>query len=186
MSDSVGSKQAPELLASVQAFVNTRDVGTGQEDLRDPEGLRQWLVERALIEREDTVGECDLRLALDVREALRGMLLANNGGAPDRPALATLNRLARSAQLTLSFDVGGGARLEPRAPGVDGAFGRLLAAVFAAMRDGTWTRLKACAAERCRWAFYDCSRSRTGAWCSMAVCGNRSKAQHFRRRARAS
>ncbi|WP_245775276.1 CGNR zinc finger domain-containing protein [Nonomuraea wenchangensis] len=27
--------------------------------------------------------------------------------------------------------------------------------------------------DRCQWAFYDHSRSRTGRWCSMRVCGNR-------------
>ena len=44
------------------------------------------------------------------------------------------------------------------------------------MRDGTWGRLKACAEDGCRWAFYDASRNQSGRWCSMAVCGNRPRA----------
>ncbi|MGH3007295.1 MAG: CGNR zinc finger domain-containing protein, partial [Gaiellaceae bacterium] len=43
-------------------------------------------------------------------------------------------------------------------------------------------RLKACRAEDCRWAFYDRARNRSRHWCSMAVCGNRTKARTFRRR----
>ena len=44
------------------------------------------------------------------------------------------------AQLEPEF---GAAALVPRAGGVDGAFGRVLAAAFAAMLDGSWRRLKA-------------------------------------------
>ena len=72
--------------------------------------------------------------------------------------------------------------LEPGAAGVDGALGRLVAIVATAMADGTWSRLKACQADRCGWAFYDHARNRSRRWCSMAVCGNRTKARSYRRR----
>jgi regulatory LacI family protein/CGNR zinc finger protein len=48
----------------------------------------------------------------------------------------------------------------------------LLGAVDTARVDGSWTRLKACARESCRWAYFDSSRNRSGRWCSMAWCGN--------------
>jgi predicted RNA-binding Zn ribbon-like protein len=82
------------------------------------------------------------------------------------------------------FDAAGRSRLEPSASGVDGALGRLLAIVNTAMTDGTWPRLKACRSHACLWAFYDASKNRSGAWCSMAVCGSRSKARAYRRRHR--
>jgi predicted RNA-binding Zn ribbon-like protein len=42
-------------------------------------------------------------------------------------------------------------------------------------------RLKIC--PNCRWLFIDRSRNRSRAWCDMAVCGNRVKAnRHYRRR----
>ena len=67
---------------------------------------------------------------------------------------------------------------------------RLIADALLAIHDaqvvGTWPRLKVCANDTCRWAFYDASRNRTGAWCSMAECGNRAKAQRFRSRRQAS
>ena len=52
-----------------------------------------------------------------------------------------------------------------------------------AATSGTWDRLKVCSADDCRWAFYDRSPTRSGCWCSMAVCGSRSKSRAFRRRA---
>jgi len=74
----------------------------------------------------------------------------------------------------------------PEAAGTAGALGHIVASVSDAMTDRTWFRLKACADERCRWAFYDQSKNRSGHWCSMEVCGNRSKARQFRRRQRAA
>jgi predicted RNA-binding Zn ribbon-like protein len=50
------------------------------------------------------------------------------------------------------------------------------------MSEGTWSRLKACLADTCQWAFYDQSKNRSAHWCSMAVCGNRAKARAYRNR----
>jgi predicted RNA-binding Zn ribbon-like protein len=74
----------------------------------------------------------------------------------------------------------------PCGDGVDGALGRLFAAIARAQTDGTWERLKVCPASTCLWAFYDGSRNHSRTWCSMSVCGNRAKARTYRRRARAS
>ena len=62
-------------------------------------------------------------------------------------------------------------------------FGRLLGIVARAQADGTWERMKACPWHTCHVAFYDHSRNRSRTWCSMEVCGNRAKAQTYRRRA---
>jgi predicted RNA-binding Zn ribbon-like protein len=72
--------------------------------------------------------------------------------------------------------------VEPRAAGIGRAFGRLLGIVARAQAAGTWERLKACPWHTCHVAFYDHSRNRSRTWCSMAVCGNRAKAQTYRRR----
>jgi predicted RNA-binding Zn ribbon-like protein len=75
-------------------------------------------------------------------------------------------------------------RLEAETTGVDGALGRLLVIVYRAMETGTWSRLKACRNDTCRWAFYDHSKNRSGHWCTMSVCGNRTKARQYRQRHR--
>ena len=55
------------------------------------------------------------------------------------------------------------------------ALGQLLDAVRQTSQDGTWPRLKVCARDTCRWAFYDASRNQVRRWCSMAGCGNHIK-----------
>ena len=73
--------------------------------------------------------------------------------------------------------------LAPAIPGFAGAMARLLVPVAQAIGDGSWQRVKACRANDCRWAFYDRSRNRSGVWCEMAVCGNRTKVRAYRERA---
>jgi len=76
-------------------------------------------------------------------------------------------------------------RLRPLYLGTaDSVLALLLAAVAESVAGGTWNRLKACKDPGCRWAYYDQSRNRSRAWCSMAACGNRAKARAFRDRAR--
>ena len=60
--------------------------------------------------------------------------------------------------------------------------GDSLVPVALAMGDGSWERVKACRDEGCEWAFYDRSRNRSGVWCDMAVCGNRTKVRAYRER----
>ena len=71
-----------------------------------------------------------------------------------------------------------------QARGLDGVLGVLVAIAYEAMRDGSWARLKAC--RNCGYLFWDASRNRSAAWCSMRLCGNRLKVRRHRRRRRAS
>ena len=50
-----------------------------------------------------------------------------------------------------------------------------LSAVIAAMADGSWRRMKACAAQDCHYAFYDHTRNRSGRWCDVAGCGAKAR-----------
>jgi predicted RNA-binding Zn ribbon-like protein len=163
-------------------FVNTADLEDGEDKLGTPRGLQYWLVFHGLTQLRDRASEADAALARDLREALRELLAANNGVEVDRDAAsAVLNSVARDVDLALRFD-GGTLRFVPRGDGVAAGLGRVLAAVGAAMADGSWQRLKACRSETCRWAFLDGSRNHSRQWCDMAVCGNREKARVFRSR----
>jgi predicted RNA-binding Zn ribbon-like protein len=177
---------APGDLRLVQEFVNTRNIETGHDDLASPDLLAAWLERRGLVAGKTFLTEADWQQAVRAREALRAALLANNGAAFDADALDTLNRAARDAPLLVRVQPDGGAGLEVSASGVQGAIGRLLAVMFTAMINETWSRLKACRNDSCEWAFYDHSKNRSGTWCSMAVCGNRTKTRAYRQRARAS
>ena len=184
VSEGSPQKRAPGALHLVQRFVNSVDLETGEEELATPEGLRDWLAERELVRSDEPVTEGDLRRAVDIREGLRALLLANNGHPLDRQAVERLNRASSRAGVRLSFDADGSPALEPDATGVDGALSQLMAIVARATHDGTWERLKACLHDTCLWAFYDHSKNRSGKWCKMEECGTIHKARAYRERQR--
>jgi predicted RNA-binding Zn ribbon-like protein len=179
-------KEAPGDLELVRNFVNTFDVEDAEEDLNGPEQLRDWLVERQLMDSDEPVTEGDLRRAIDVREGLRALLLRNNGVEFNEGAVERLDRAASRAGLRLRFYKEGCAEFEPDATGVDGALARLLAIVAEARVEGEWPRLKACADDTCQWAFFDKSKNRSKKWCRMEVCGNVNKARAYRERHKVS
>jgi predicted RNA-binding Zn ribbon-like protein len=171
---------APGRLALVQRFANTIDMEHGREMLSSPERLVVVLRDLGFDVADATAA--DLRRAHELRDALRGLALANNGVPAGGGAAAVLEQAAAEGRLTVRY--GGGARLEASAPGVPGALGEIAGVVAAAMLDGTWSRLKACRREVCQWLFYDRSRNSSARWCVMSVCGNRTKTRAYRARRR--
>jgi predicted RNA-binding Zn ribbon-like protein len=170
----------------IRDFVNTRDLLDEKEELGSPDVLTAWLDGHALMRSEVQATRSDLRRAIELREALRQLLLEHTGVEVDRDsASGVLDRTARRARIELCFEQCSGA-LTPAATGVDAALGRLVIHVHHAMADGSWERLKACRASDCEWAFIDNARNHSRAWCSMKSCGNREKARAFRERHRHS
>ena len=167
-------------LGLVQAYVNTVDLQDGPELFSDPDALRSWLVGRRLMEPEASVDASDLKNAIAVREAIRGLIGAHSGGAVYPIDVATLNGAAASSRLKARVGSDGRVRLEPEVRGVVGAMGRVVAALLGAESDEDWLRLKLCSSPTCRWAFFDRSRNHSSRWCTMASCGNREKARRFR------
>src|SRR5712691_1094012 len=167
-------------LGLVQAFVNSVDLMPRNEELKDPNTLKTWLVARGLMDGADPVDESDLKHALAVREAMRGLIGGNSGLRVYPVDLATLTKAAGESRLRMRFGPDGKPRLEPEASGAVGAIGRLVAALYSAMQDEGWERLKLCGSDSCRWAFYDRSKNQSSRWCKMASCGNREKARRFR------
>jgi predicted RNA-binding Zn ribbon-like protein len=172
-------------LEPVIEFVNTVqfDPGEVDEHLGSPASLSAFFAAHGLGKVD--AKPADLRRALEVREALRNLMGANNGEPLDAEAVELLNRTAARAKVVAAFDDHASWRIEPASKGVDRALGLMLASVFRAMSDGSWNRIKACGNPDCRWAFHDSSKNRSGRWCDMASCGNRMKARAFRERERA-
>jgi len=165
----------------VQAFVNTVDAENGVEELTGPEALRDVLVRiGALQEGSPALSAADVRRALAVREALRSLLHANSGLAPDPKAFDVLDGAGSSVSLGVRFGPDGSARLDTDASTLQSALGRILAIVYSSMVAGTWARLKACPRDVCGWIFYDRSRNSSSRWCAMSVCGNRTKTKRYR------
>jgi len=160
---------APEPLRLVQRFVNTVNCESGED------WLETWLAEEGIAQAPAV----DLDRARVLREAIRELLYENNRQSGNGDARAVLNTAADQAALSIDFSR---PELVPRAAGVDGAVGRVLAVSFLAMLDGSWSRLKCCRNHHCRWSFYDYSKNRSASWCSMQLCGNRTKTRAYRAR----
>jgi predicted RNA-binding Zn ribbon-like protein len=168
----------------IKDFVNTWDLLESTDSLVTRADLVAWCAARGLLDSGATATASDLRQARRLRESLRALLLANNGIEVDVAAAnEALDDVARRARMELRFREGR-AELAPRVAGVAGALGRIVGAVEGAMADESWSRLKACRAEDCRWAFVDHAKNHSRAWCSMKACGNRAKARAYRERHR--
>jgi predicted RNA-binding Zn ribbon-like protein len=177
--------QIPHGLEAVIDFINTLDVEKAVDSLTSANELSSWLRSQDLLSDDGAdAQEADLRPAIELREALRALALANNGNRQSPDAWATLDRTARAGKLSVHFDRAGDVDVRPDADGVTGALTVLLARVAAAVADGSWLRVKACRSDTCEWAFYDRSRNHSAVWCEMAVCGNRTKVRAYRERAR--
>jgi predicted RNA-binding Zn ribbon-like protein len=180
---------APADLEPLRPFVNTLDVDEGTDALSSPQVLVTWLREHGLLTDADDGDSSsataeDLEAAVALRGALRAMLLCNHDGTrPDPAAIRVLNETSDRACMSVRFTDDGWSVCACGVPGIAGAFGRLLTIIADAQKDGTWQRLKICAADDCAWAYYDVSRNRSRRWCSMEVCGNRAKVHAYRGRA---
>lgn len=154
------------------------------DEFATPDDAARWLETRELSSPGTEISPDQLRELSELRELLRGMAAANNGHALEPGVLAALNTIAAQAPLVVRFESAGEVALDPVGGGVPGAVGRLLAMLVAAMRDGSWQRLKRCPGNGCPFTFYDSSRNRTGTWCAMSICGNRTKVRKYQQRRR--
>ncbi|MGH3498854.1 MAG: CGNR zinc finger domain-containing protein [Nocardioidaceae bacterium] len=146
------------------SFLNTVDMELGTDRLDGLAGYRDWLGEQPeLADTSATRG--GLAQARRLRAALRA--LASGEPAPE-PVRVRLDMTFGGREAALSAH-------DP--------CGRLAAAAAKLAIEGTLERVKICPADGCRVAFYDTSRNHSRQWCSMEVCGNRSKVRAHRVRA---
>jgi predicted RNA-binding Zn ribbon-like protein len=171
----------------VQLLLNTR---YGQQSRLhdvwpDRAAMEDWLRDQHLVSGGTVATEGDFRRAIALRESLRQLLRRSDAEASTAEALTTIRALASHLLLKVQLISGAEARLEPESQGVDGFLARVLAEVYTAMANGTWTRLKICRNSACSRAFYDKSRNHSGVWCSSSLCGNRMHARTYRQQRKA-
>ncbi|MGD9528967.1 CGNR zinc finger domain-containing protein [Pseudonocardia sp.] len=178
-------------------FVNTVMVENGEvvDRLTSPGDLAAWVAVSDLGPRygtPDTIGPAVYAQAIGLRGALKAGLDALVVGEPVPDAtVATLNAILRNApgsQLRRSGPEGLRHVLRVDLAADAGPLPWLLADAAATLLAGEDAgRLRRCAnCDTCVLMFLDTSRSHTRRWCSMELCGNRSKvaAHHARRRLR--
>lgn len=155
----------------VLAFLNTIDVQQDTDVLADPGRWRDWATGLGLDPPADDRASGQVMAA---RDALRAAVV--EGRDPGGARVAASPGAGGLIRVEL---LGGVPTLVAGDP-----LGAVLAAAARLAVLGDWERVKICPAEDCGWAFFDHSRNRSRTWCSMRVCGNRTKARNWRERAR--
>lgn len=173
---------APEPLVLVQDLVNTVDLEEQRDVLQGPHDLSTFCADHGLPGlRFDPAG---LDQVLTLREAVRDVCQAHAGVDVSAQSLGQLDRLLTDAPLTLAMSADGSAAIRPAQGlgGVPALVAQIAADIATASAEGTWPRLKACAADTCRWVYYDRSPAGRSRWCTMSLCGARNKMRKYRAR----
>lgn len=164
----------PDYLRPVYDFVNTIDIEDETDVLTSPTELA------AVLGVPDSPSSRQLRLALDLRHALRAYTLANNEIAlSDADAALASRCFARLPVVASSGGLIAGSR-DPVLAGLT----RIVIGYATAVAAGEWDRLRQCPASDCAWIFWDRSPRNARKWCTMQVCGNRAKARTYASRRR--
>jgi predicted RNA-binding Zn ribbon-like protein len=170
----------------------------GDGALKDWEGLVAFLQQAGIVSgrragelhrlEQSDLGAVDalLQRALRLRESLREAFAARvEGNSVERVLVEPVNQLLR---ITEGHDelVQEQGEWKLQFIAREGSLEWLLAAIARSaaeiLAEGADAPLRKCANPNCVLYFYDTSRTGQRRWCSMAVCGNRSKVAAFSRR----
>jgi len=184
-------------------FVNTDDarLGVRTDTIASFDRFVDWLEAARILDAERAEGlrrrgaaqpsgaAAALVEARRVRAALRSLAdraRTDQGERTKAAVIAEINRvLGRSVGTRRVEVMPDGAYLRSFVP-VGDVFGGLIIPVVESAVDslvlGELLRVHNCADRRCPRYFVDLTRSHTRRWCDMRTCGNRAKAQRWRRR----
>jgi predicted RNA-binding Zn ribbon-like protein len=182
-------------LESALDFLNTLHPGHGRTDeqhLRDehlesPADAAMWFLEHELVHPDAGIAIADSELARirRVRSALREVVdSVVEGRPPNADAVHLVNAVLEQRRPTRIELDGTALRIGHRhaETPVDDALALIAEAIIEELATGRPERLRVCANDRCRWAFYDSSPTGRRRWCDMRSCGNQAKAARYRAR----
>ena len=172
--------KAPGRLELLQRFINSHnhDLPEDWDRIGTAAKAQAWLTEKGLIGPGERISAADASRLRELREALRALIIAD--GEPNAAAASIVR--SQPAGLRVSIDDTGTTVLTPASRGADGAVATLLGILHEAQLTGDWSRMKAC--RECEYAFFDRSKNRSATWCSMSICGNRTKNRAYYQRRR--
>jgi len=183
MSQPGGRAPAPPNLVLAQDLANTIDIEMARDALSSPVEVAAFAGAHGI---PGVFSRRDLVRLRNFRERLRDVCGAHAGFDPPEHAIAQFNEAMEAAPLVITAALDGSASYAP-APhlkGLQGLLGEVAAGIARAIADGSWTRLKACEADSCRWVYYDRSPAGRSRWCTMKICGSRAKVRAYRARSR--
>ena len=182
-------------LESALDFLNTLHPGHGRTDeqhqrdehLASSTDAAMWFLEHELVHPDAgiRIGEAELARIRRVRSALREVVdSVVDGRMPEPDAVYLVNATLEARRPTrLELD-GKALRIGHRHADtpVDDALALIAEAIIEELATGRPERLRVCANDRCRWAFFDSSPTGRRRWCDMRSCGNQAKAARYRAR----
>jgi predicted RNA-binding Zn ribbon-like protein len=184
-------------------FLNTRELESGApvDHFRTADDAFDWLAHHGVIHdelldlerrRARTVpgaGDRALARIRRVRDAMREVTDAIvERRAAASAAVTEVNRALRAREVIQLEPAVDGVEVGHRHVGdaIDDGLARLVEPVVREISAGQPQRLRICANDTCRWAFFDDSPTGRRRWCDMATCGNRAKAARHRARRKAA
>ena len=178
-------------------FLNTLHPGHGRTDeqhqtdehLERPADAAMWFLEHQLVHPDAGVRINDIELARirRVRSALREVVdSVVEARTPDADAVHLVNAVLEGRRPTRIELDGSALRIGHRHADtpVDDALALIAEAIVEELASGRPERMRVCANDRCRWAFFDSSPTGRRRWCDMRSCGNQAKAARHRARLR--
>ena len=188
--------KVPDELANLYDFANSLDVrhfthhGVAHmqcDELASPRELDAWMSQRGLLSPGAKITPAMFETALQLRAGVRGYLEYDPAERrKEKDAVRSLNKAVRLFPLLAQAPSGGGMVLQSaRSDGLAG-LSVIVAELYNGSINGTLDRLKMCAAEECRRAFFDRSKPATRRWCMSELCGNRMKTRAYRERQRSA
>lgn len=172
-------------LLNTEAHVGAQDV----DFWPDGDGLVDWLARVGIDPgTPDRAGkEALLAGARELRAVARALVAKRKAGLAADPArLNGFLALVQSVPVLEWDDAGPRMTRRFTAPSPLRPLGVLAEAVAALLAEGDFDLVRQCEHRECVLWFYDRTKSHRRRWCSMAVCGNRHKAEQFRKRAAAT
>src|SRR4051794_4177595 len=96
-----GRPKAPGRLELLQRFINTHnhDLPLEWDRIGSGEKAQEWLRQKALIAEDERVSDAAAERLRELREAIRGLVIANQSGEPDAAAADVVRAAARAAPL---------------------------------------------------------------------------------------
>jgi len=195
----VPSRSAPLDGRLAVEFANTAHPSAGNQDpLRSWEGLLAFLSGtgvissdrfRNLLEWEHASAPAIqqlLQAAVRLRTAVREALLAvADGGTTRESLISPINEILAITEGhdELMYEAGNWQlKFRAREESLEWLLAAIARSAAEIIAEGSRAPLRRCANPACGLLIYDTSRTRRRRWCSMALCGNRSKVAAFARR----
>ena len=180
-------------------FLNTCPVQNGEpvELLVDFDALLRWFQAANLLTsreaanlRQQWGGSARAQVVVETMRELRDklrkvILVKEHGGTVGRALFEELNQLMAEHPMLTRIAASGGASItqlwfDPRRP--EDLFAPVAHSAAMLFSKVDWNRVRKC--RQCVLHFYDTSKKGTRRWCSMQLCGNRSKVAAYAARIR--